>query len=182
MSLGVCFLDRLKNENSYEAKKALLDSVVSAGSASLYYGLIGSPREDSTSDALLEEYTEENIKDLVRHQDLLDTNNGPYSAWFSAHRDVPRSFWVMFDNNAGLRECAYVLWDIDRIERYNLLKLFENVPVDPSHLYTDGEFEEMQESFEERSIIWQKGGSGYWSKGDTSRIMWQIKSTGYPAK
>ncbi|KAF4823314.1 hypothetical protein CGCSCA5_v001785 [Colletotrichum siamense] len=31
---------------------------------------------------------------------------------------------------------------------------------------------EMRESFVERSKIWKKGGRGYWSKGDTSHIVW----------
>lgn len=30
----------------------------------------------------------------------------------------------------------------------------------------------MRKSFLQRSKIWRKGGRGYWSKGDTSRIVW----------
>ncbi|KAK1579715.1 uncharacterized protein LY79DRAFT_563676 [Colletotrichum navitas] len=41
--------------------------------------------------------------------------------------------------------------------------------------FTDQEWQEMQESFRERSMIWQKGGSRSWSKGDTCRVAWTDK-------
>lgn len=83
----------------------------------------------------------------------------------------------MFSETAGLRERAYVLWEMERMERHMMLKVLEGVPETPNQAYSDGKFDDMQQSFEQRSKIWQKGGLGYLRKNNTSKIAWPTKST-----
>jgi hypothetical protein len=78
-------------------------------------------------------------------------------------------------NTAGLREHAYVLWDLDRLERCKMLDKFELIPTEPSHMYSEEYIARMEKSIHERYAIWQKGGSGYWSEGDASRVIWPEK-------
>lgn len=84
----------------------------------------------------------------------------------------------MNTNNYGFRERAYVLWDKDRLQQYNLLELFAGaLPKSELELEdSEAEHDIMIKSFDERSKIWQKAGRGYWSQGDETRIVWR-KST-----
>ncbi|MBE3046090.1 hypothetical protein IMZ48_26835 [Candidatus Bathyarchaeota archaeon] len=34
--------------------------------------------------------------------------------------------------------------------------------------------DEMRKSWDERQEVWDQGGEGYWSKGDVSKIVWEI--------
>jgi hypothetical protein len=102
-----------------------------------------------------------------------DTDQGPYEAWRNAHADSTLEESVMFGDDAWLRERAYVFWDRDRIQQ-RFKDGFGEEPGDRVG-YTEQEYEDMLESFDERSKIWQKGGKGFWSKGDTSRIVWPDK-------
>ncbi|KJR81949.1 uncharacterized protein SPSK_10526 [Sporothrix schenckii 1099-18] len=103
-----------------------------------------------------------------------DADKGPFEAWWIANKELRFHDTLMHSNNAGFRERAYVLWDKDRLQRYTLLELFAQLaPESELELQNSApEQAAMRESFEARSKIWEKGGSGYWSKGDESRIVW----------
>ncbi|KAI1658971.1 hypothetical protein F4813DRAFT_355275 [Daldinia decipiens] len=174
LSQGVDFIHRLMSESSYNSKKALLKSAFVAGKVDLYEALISPPETDLNDDVPLSDYADEDLAALfppTESQDK-DSDKGPFEAWRVAFNPLPRSAWVMLTNNYGLRERAYVFWDLDRIETYDMMKLFENTPEDSELQRAYDDMDEMRESFEERSKIWQKGGSGYWSKNDASRIVW----------
>ncbi|KAI5863973.1 hypothetical protein GGS23DRAFT_596457 [Durotheca rogersii] len=173
LSQGIGFIYRLINENSYETKKALLKSTFGAGSADLYEALC-TPSEEGLDDVIpLAEYTDEALTTLFPVLDSQDTDKGPFEAWRVAFNVWPRCAWVMLVNSFGLRKRAYVFWDWDRLERYGMLELSDNVPEGSELQYTGEEYDAMYESFKERSNIWQKGGSGYWSRGDESKIVWR---------
>lgn len=151
-----------------------LKSAFGASKVDLYDALMSPPETDLNDDTPLPGYADEDLAALfppTESQDQ-DTDKGPFEAWRVAFNPWPRSAWVMLTNNSGLRERAYVFWDLDRIETYGMLKLFENTPEDSELQRAYDDVDEMRESFEERSKIWQKGGSGYWSKNDESRIVW----------
>ncbi|KAI1400817.1 hypothetical protein F4819DRAFT_460077 [Hypoxylon fuscum] len=181
LSQGVDFIHRLMSESSYDGKKALLKSAFDAGEVDLYDALMSPPETDLNDDTPLSGYADEDLAVLfppTESQDQ-DTDKGPFEAWRVAFNPWPRTAWVMLTNNSGLRERAYVFWDLDRIETYGMLKLFENTPEDSElQRACDDDMDEMRESFEERSKIWQKGGSGYWSKNDESRIVWPTQQDG----
>ena len=88
-----------------------------------------------------------------------------------------RTYWgsydeVMLDEMAGHRERAYVLWDLDRVERHDVLDWIDCTLRPLSHMYTIEEYRAMEDSGKERSKIWVAGGKGYWCKDNTSRIVW----------
>jgi hypothetical protein len=170
LSQGVSFIHELVNQSSYDSQQALLESVFGADRADLYEVLTF--EEDNDDDATLAEYTDKDLAVLFPGPDKQDDDKGPFAAWRVACKDLPRSEWVMLSNNSGLRERAYVLWDQDRLLRYNMLELFENAPEDSELLTAEEEYDSMLESFEERSSIWKEGGRGYWSADDKGRIVW----------
>ncbi len=97
-------------------------------------------------------------------------DKGPYEAWHNLHVGLTLGESLMCYRDAWLRERAYVFWDQDRMQK----QFKDGFGGNPGHrfYYTEQEFEEMRESFRKRSKIWQKGGTGYWARGDTSRIVW----------
>ncbi|KAI0884705.1 uncharacterized protein GGS22DRAFT_164140 [Annulohypoxylon maeteangense] len=167
-------------ESSYDGKKALLKSAFVAGKVDLYDALMSPPETDLDDDTPLSGYADKDLAALFPPAESRDqdTDKGPFEAWRVAFNPWPRSAWVMLTNNSGLRERAYVFWDLDRIETYGMLTLFENAPEDSELQCAYDDIDEMHESFEERSKIWQKGGSGYWSKNDESRIIWPTREDG----
>ncbi len=76
----------------------------------------------------------------------------------------------MFSDAAWLRERAYVFWDKERLRNHP-----DGFGEDPGDRrdFDAAEHEDMIDSFDERSKVWLKGGSGYWSRDDTSRIVWR---------
>lgn len=101
-----------------------------------------------------------------------DTDRGPFEAWRNTNGHLKVESSVMVSDNTWLRERAYVLWDEDRVRSPK--DGFGDNPGDQD-TYTEQEFEDMLDSFDERAEIWEKGGRGYWSKGDTSRVSWPSK-------
>lgn len=72
------------------------------------------------------------------------------------------------------------MWDRERIKTEFADTLGAEWPRgvrNPLLEYTSEEQEQMYWSFVIRSQIWQRGGLGYWSEGDLSRIQW---SSGKP--
>jgi hypothetical protein len=118
----------------------------------------------------LDEYTEQEIHALTPRIDPQDTDRGPFEAWRLVHGDVPRDCWIAYNPNSGLRERAYLMWDLDRLERHNMLQTFPNVP-EVADRFTDEEYQDMQDSFKVRDDIWEAGGMGYWSKDDASKMV-----------
>lgn len=172
LSQGLLYLHRLISESSDDSKKVLLNSALASPGAKLHDALNAEYADDVDSDTALGDYSSDELAVLNQHPDENDMDPGPYEAWYAAHVHLPAGAWVMFPDNAGRRERAYVLWDGSRIQQYKLLEEFENA-AEPS--YVPGDVETMEKSFEERSKIWQQGGTGYWSPGDTSRIVWPKK-------
>jgi hypothetical protein len=114
-------------ENSDDVKRELLQSEAAFSGAFLNYALDAEYTDvPGPHTTLLAEYNDEQLNELTPHYDNQDTDLGPFEAWYAAHESLPRNSWVLFPDNAGRRECAYVLWDGDRIETYDLLEQFEN--------------------------------------------------------
>ncbi|KAL6696337.1 hypothetical protein J3F84DRAFT_373730 [Trichoderma pleuroticola] len=178
LSQGIDFIYRIINETSYDAKRALLRSSFGAGSADIHDALTAMPNDDGDDNAPLAEYTDEDLETIFPTSDDQDTDKGPVEAWRVAFNRLPRSAWAMRTKNSGLRERAYVFWSLDRLEKYDLLELFKSIPEDPEPLRAGNGWGDMFKSFEERSKIQERGGSGYWSKDDESRIVWPAKRAG----
>lgn len=159
--------------DSYDAKHSMLHAT--AGTPDTQSNLpealqevIDESRYDSRK---LAEYSDHELYAIAQRDgdrtEEEDTDWGPYETWREANADRWLGDSCVFSNTAWLRDRAYVFWDRDRLRNHQ--GGFGEDPGDERD-YTAAEYEEMIESFHERSKFWQKGGKGYWSKDDTSRI------------
>lgn len=173
------FVNKLEREDSYDNTKALLKSAFIKDGTYLHTTLISMANDYSNDNTALQDYNEEVLSLLFPSLNDYSMDQGPYQAWKVSNGHFPRSAWVMYGGTAGHRERAYVFWDVERVERYMLLDLFKSLPEDwgrgrgRNRELNAQDFKDMRKSFVERSKIWRRGGSGYWSKGDESRITWR---------
>lgn len=172
ISQGIQFVHRFANEPSYDARKEIIEAAFSSPMTDLYDTMVNLFRDDHGDQVPLAECTDEELARLLPAPCDRDTDKGPYEAWRVAFGYMHGTQWVMMTDHAWLRERAYVLWDMRRLEEYGMLEVIENAPEDSALIEAEKDLEDMQESFVERSRIWNKGGRGYWSKGDTSKIVW----------
>lgn len=123
-------------------------------------------------DLRLDFLPEELLKKLFSKQDPDDANRGPYEAWWPSHRCNSRYDMVLCPDQDALRERAYVLWDMERLEQYNLLEIFAKLDDQPRPEPDENARAEMERSWDARSKIWQKSGRGLWYADDESKIIW----------
>lgn len=104
----------------------------------------------------------------------------PFQLWFYAHKWRDPRQWVYQPNNSYLRRCGYVIWDAPVIHpkrkpkhyivlarRQDLIDFIEQTKAK----------ERMRRSWEERAEIYKRGGRGYWSEGDLSKVVWSEEAT-----
>ncbi|ROW13217.1 hypothetical protein VPNG_04882 [Cytospora leucostoma] len=176
MSQGVDFVYGLLYASSYGMRRDLLASAFTARRAN-FPGAMGlsfrTGRRVRPNE--LGEYPAEYVDLMFSKCDHHDTDKGPYEAWRSVNAFVTGPRMFSRSANATLREHAYVLWDWDRVDKDHLLRLFATLPMDPPHL-SEEDYNNMITSFHERSVIWQRGGRGYWSENDLSKVVWPGES------
>lgn len=167
---------RIFSIESFDAKAALLHAQSSTFPTIPWDQLIPETDENADDDdgTVLANYSEAEWKQLRAQSSVKEyLEHWPWEAWRGAHADLPRNAFVMFSENSGLRDRAYVFWDNQRFARYCLLRKFEReAPPRVEILPESDEWTQMERSWEARSKIWQRGGRGYWAEGDLSRIEW----------
>ncbi len=171
---GLEFVYNLTIADTYDAKHKMLNATSgpSDNETSLPQALQEVISDDGNDDRKLAEYSDAELHAIAQDrsgQAEDDTDQGPYEAWREANADYWLSDSCMSSDAAWLRERAYVFWDEDRLRNHQ--DGFGEDPGDRRDC-TKAEHEDMLESFDERSKVWQKGGKGYWSRDDTSRIIW----------
>ena len=106
-------------------------------------------------------------------RDNLDPDPGPPSAFDYANMDLlldendsPTGNPVLTtvaEEDRGLREQAYVLWDMERMKDYDLWYQIETAPESSSNGRDAADVAAMHRSWSERADIWRQGGSGMWN-------------------
>jgi hypothetical protein len=161
------------NTTSWDEKRDLLHrTFLAGGDLYLHEFLTRAENDWDPDDEDWEWYTEDEVESRLPPPDAQDGDQGPRAVWAAT---IDRSInAAMAIGCEGLRERAYVLWDMERIQRHDMLRAFRHSPGHASHYRSTRaeDYAEMQESFDARSQVWLAGGSGYWSKGDESRIGW----------
>lgn len=173
------FVHRLIHTSSYDVKLDLIDTHVRVD--------VSLPCEQLTpeSNENVHEHDDEYLDDsfdenLAKYDPREPTpinkglDKGPKDAWQQAHFSLPWGAWVMLGEHAGRRKRAYVFWDLERLERFDLSRVFEGLSREEANPWTPSneEQEQMERSWRERSKIWVRCGRGYWGEGDLSRIDW----------
>ncbi|KAI5457634.1 hypothetical protein BGZ63DRAFT_427671 [Mariannaea sp. PMI_226] len=177
ISQGLEFVYKLIHESCYDKKLAMLRSTFTSPRGTLRvafeeYLMKAQDEMENNNNPWLMNLTVDDIKSLAPCADREDTDDGPLAAWRYGHRSWAVGGWSMLTENAGLRERAYVFWDLQRIERWKLLSLYPSIPEHSTGAFTKQEYQAIMESMRERLLIWKKGGRGYWTSGDFSRIEW----------
>lgn len=124
-------------------------------------------------DISISEYTEEQKKALVNHSATNDPDPGPYNAWLWAHTNSENHQFFFSEPHELLRRKGYVMWDYSRlVDEWDLFsKPFESVENNTcASAYSE---KDIEYSYAQRSDIFYRGGSGWWSKDDESKIVWQ---------
>ena len=112
-------------------------------------------------------------------QRTTDGDAGPEEAWRWADCSDPnpmiRTYWRRLNEQRNLRHWGYVMWDLARLVRWDIFNHDWNSL--PRHSFIDGQEAKhrrdvMRSSFAARHEIWVRGGRGWWSTGDESRIIW----------
>jgi hypothetical protein len=106
-----------------------------------------------------------------------DVDTLPVELWRCAH-GTTHSLKLAGDlDNIGLRKAGYVFWDGPKagtqmmLER-TLVSYRDICPIPDTGLYNADEYRDMEASWVARRRIFLKGGTGYWSPGDESRVFY----------
>ncbi|MCJ1382882.1 hypothetical protein MMC17_005995 [Xylographa soralifera] len=174
LSLGLNYLRRLITAETYEERYQLLAPNHRSDQDFLHEGLIASNHEYEDEVELCE-YSSDDERRLIHPPFLEDPDPGPVRAWRWAHEHEARDSFIFANTHRQLRKRGYVMWDLERLYKWDLFRTpwrcGEGTPFDQEQ--SDLEFNAMNKSFEERSKIWQRGGTGWWSEGDESKIVWK---------
>ncbi|KAH9228223.1 hypothetical protein K456DRAFT_1741870 [Colletotrichum gloeosporioides 23] len=159
LSKGIGFIHRLINEKSYDGKRDMLTEHPDIGVANFPGALANVLGAYQGANAFVGREEELLYENVTRVTDE-DPDQGPFNSWYAAHEGAPLYAGLMLHEHELLRDWAYVLWDCDRVETYHLLKAFEKLS-DARH---EKEYDEMNESFHERSQIGKRGDLGIGAK------------------
>lgn len=183
-------------QDNYESRKRKLDMAHSMHDANLNEVLFGLDEQMFSVDMwqgmvrlILQDgdsfiSTKEEVLSRVLCEEDKDYDLGPRESWIAANLGMSESDFessggfvsLLWDGSDWLRGRAYLFWDWDRVQRHQFLDLWQTARVMRHDTPCPEDTKEMEESFAERSKIWHEGGRGYWSKGDTSRIVWSERN------
>ena len=120
----------------------------------------------------IEAYVSQCAQDLAF---AYDTDSGPVKAWRWAYHHQNAVVGLASPDMRWLRQNGYIFFDSGRLQAWGIL----NTPYSTQYqLYAASQSSEsheamkLQRSFRERSEIFARGGRGWWSEGDQSRIRW----------
>lgn len=170
------FLDQLISAASYDDQRQLLSTMWSHGARPYLGSAVREAGLNAQGQGILpEDMSESDVESLFcpSHWDE-GRDEGPYQAWkqapafYSPGRLSTRGF------SDDLWDVAYVFWDLDRTQHLISSGVFGSLEVMETRRQCRPTYGEMEESWRERREIWERGGSGYWSPGNTSRVVWGL--------
>jgi hypothetical protein len=173
MCQGLTLTHSLERAANYTEKRDLLNHALDYPGLSLAMGLAHSNAGYPDDYIVLSKFSEAELE-IFKGGRAKDLDHGPYQTWHWVHQDQMSFHFTLVPEYECLRRRAYVMWDQERITRHKMLDAFRQAlnSWEGGDFPTLADYEEMRESFHARSLIWAKGGRGYWSKGDESRIEW----------
>ncbi|KAK7935315.1 hypothetical protein PG985_000810 [Apiospora marii] len=150
----------------------------------LYHGLLGA--NEQTHIICLKWLMPQDDVLRTKQPCFSDSDPGPADAWRWAHQEESWAHWVYQANRRDLRRWGYVMWDRSRLK---VIGLFREPWLDPS--YSGGATLEqqdaarrragLQESWEKREWVWKRGGRGWWSADDESKVIYpEVVEEGCP--
>ncbi len=173
LSRGLAYLRQVVSATHYDERFELIHPNLGIDGCFLFNGM--STQDGDASYLPLEDYSSAEKDKFIRNPFFADNNNGPMEAWIWAHAESTRERFYFRDDQYALRQRGYVMWDFSRISQWDCF----HVPwLDTTDVIHRGEeikrrHAAMMKSFDQRSGIYRRGGRGWWSPDDESRIIWQ---------
>lgn len=127
---------------------------------------------------LLGELDDEDREVVVGWPFYDDPDRGPVSMWEWVHRDEIPGEFVAGARTAYHRQWAYTFWNLSRLESAGLLSdpsISARGPLDEDDLgeyRTPERLRNLENSQKCRAKVWYKGGSGWWSAEDQTKVVW----------
>lgn len=179
LSLGLRKLHQIVQATTYQERYDLLCSGdYPSGTRTFLHEGLQDDANDHAIDIYLNDLTPENEVLYIRQPLFVDSDPGPKDTWRWAHHDSPRSSWVYQDDRDDLRRWGYVMWDRFRLEGAGIYqKPWETVCQSRDRLQEEQEAGRrqayMENSWDQREKIYRRGGVGYWTWGDDSKVQWE---------
>ncbi len=175
LSRGLVCLRQIVDADSYEARHRLLYRPYPDSNWDFLYEALMSEAHRSNDDLYLSDYTQEDEAKLARdHAPFVhDPDNGPADAWRWAHQDETRCGFVYSTYQTALRARGYCMWDRARLDEWSVFQQPWEPPDNPHRGDQQTSHKaEMQMSWRRRSEIHLRGGEGWWSVADESKVVW----------
>ena len=169
LSKGLAFLHQAAVAQSYEDRAALLCPNLKGDQGFLQAGLL---EHEAGSDA-----PEHGYNPTVFPSDVEDS--GAYDAWRWGlePEDITKRYYYQYEN-IDLREWGYCMWDLSRLQAWGFFdKPWKSYRAERDWVERQETSEQadarMKKSWDARSRIYQRSGSGWWAEGDESKIVWK---------
>jgi hypothetical protein len=135
-------------------------------------------------DALwLEDYTTDDELARITSPFFPDPDKGPADVWRWAHQEDSWAHFVNSPARRSLREWGYVMLDRSRLDEMSIFSTpweeSEDLPLTADEIRR---MVQREESLHRRSEIYRRGGSGWWSFEDESRVVWPSPVQSAPSK
>ncbi|TGJ80711.1 hypothetical protein E0Z10_g8051 [Xylaria hypoxylon] len=180
LSRGLAKIYAISVAETYEKQYRALNATKSphANFGFLCEGLEYDANEPYNDRVYVEDITPENETRFIKRPFFKDSDPGPANAWRWAHIEETRSKWVYIEDRRELREWGYVMWDQRRLDKVGIFQgpwedivserdlVLEDQEAGREHAY-------MQNSWEQRESVSMSGGSGWWSWGDRSKVVYK---------
>ncbi|KAF6231404.1 hypothetical protein HO173_010364 [Letharia columbiana] len=172
LSLGLTYLRQLVTTPAFDDRCRLLKEHKRGPACSLFDALEAQGYGNGLS--MLENYTEEDEHVHITAQLAIDGDKGPEEAWRWAYAGNTNAAWYNISEQGSLRKRGYVMWDSARLAQWGLLTYEWDELSRDSFNSEDHRrrMDEMRGSFKARHEIWCRGGRGWWSAKDESRVVW----------
>jgi len=172
LARGLSSIHSIVLANTYEDRHQLLYPDYPQHAANLLYEALNAAneRDDLT---YLEDYTTDDELARIRSPFFQDPDTGPADVWRWAHQEQTCVHFVNTDLRRPLREWAYVMWSRRRLEQMNIFQTPWTEPLELAPTHEEVQRRDQREaSLDRRGEIYWRGGRGWWSFEDESRIIW----------
>ena len=173
VSLGLAWLHKLAIASTYDERYQLLAPETGEQDPDFMRKTIVGAHDEVIA-IQLPEVTEHTILNYVRPSFLYEPDTGPFTAWWWAYKNDLDYFMYASSELKALRSTGFIMFDYDRIQRRNLLE----ITFDPYTRFHEEKVasirrdENLKWSRCKRSEIYDRGGRGYWSEDDDSKLIW----------
>ncbi|KAK2590702.1 hypothetical protein QQS21_011613 [Conoideocrella luteorostrata] len=185
--LGLEELLKISKAGTYDERYQLLHASSSpkASDNFLHEGL--REANEHNADFFLGGQAPEDEASYIKQPFFADSNTDPKDAWQWAHDGESWMGWVNQENREDLRRWGYVMWDKHRLDQLGVFnKPWEDVFNSEKLVRREREFSRqrvyMRNAWDQREQVSRRGGSGWWSWGDESKVEWRDGAQPKPAR